>query len=283
MTTMRVTKERFEIPVDPPDCIDGAVIYLCLLAYPSPADELKRSRLYGAFWAYLIRAARRNGTWKKGADRRHSEILRCFPVQQMWGTLNLANRRIWWRTVAAERFMVYGSMHSTKRKKTRRRDPKDINRDRFWIKKAELPRPKGFSGGRRFEKGVGYVWYVQEYSHVDEQTKPIVTHIVRSIARQLSMPERNVWLQVVRPLRPVLHMADALRSTMLESLDLSDPENPRGVASGPFDCLALVRSPEWIKRAVQISGNTAKYWAAHDEWPALRTFDSRQFMDLVAR
>jgi hypothetical protein len=165
----------------------------------------------------------------------------------------------------------------------RRRDPRDVNRDRFWTHKPELPMPKGFHGERRFEKGSGYVWHVHEFTYVDERRKPGMTHLVRSIGRLLKMPERNVWSQVIRPIRPVLHMAHGLRSTMLESLDLSDPQNPRGVAVGPFDCLALVRRPEWVKRAVKIAQSTTKYWHAHAEWPALSAIDSKQFINLVPK
>lgn len=276
--------ERFEIAVDPPECLEGAMIYLCLLAYPLAKDDAKRARLFDAFWAYSIRAARYNKRLRKGGSSHHSEVLRKIPTQQMWGTLSRANRRIWWRIVAAERFLFYGSMPTTTRRKKRRRDPADINRDRFWIKNPVLPLPKGFSGGRRFAKKTGYAsWYVEEYEYTDEQKKPTVTDVVRAVSRQIRMPERNVWSQIVRPTRPVLHMADALRCMMLEQLDHTKLDLEEDESSSGFDCLTLVRRPDWVKRAVSIACTTARYWAAYREWPALQAIDPAEFIELVVR
>ena len=260
------------------------MVYLCLLAYPLAQDDKKRARLFEAFWAYIIRTARFHGRARKGSTAEHSKLLRKLPVQQMWGTLNLANRRIWWRIVAAERFLFYGAMETTKRKKARRRNPADVNRDRFWIKNPVLPLPKGFRGGRRYIEERGTVWYVEEYEYADEQEKPTVTHVVQAISRKIAMPERNVWSQIVRPSRPVLHMADALRSTMLEQLDLKElDKQDQQLSNSGFNCLTLIRRPEWVKRAVAISGTTAQYWDIYRDWPALRTIDPRDFVELVAR
>src|SRR4051794_16816961 len=122
--------ERFEIAVNPPECLEGAMVYLCLLAYPLAKDDRKRARLFEAFWTYVIRAARHRSRSRKSSTSQHSALLRKLPSQQMWGTITLANRRIWWRTVAAEQFLFYGTMPTTRRKKKRRRNPADVNRDR---------------------------------------------------------------------------------------------------------------------------------------------------------
>lgn len=276
--------ERFEIAVNPPECLEGAMMYLCLLAYPLAKDNRKRARLFEAFWAYAIRAARRHDRLRKGSSSPHSELLRKLPPQQMWGAINFANRRIWWRIVAAERFLFYGAMPTAKRTKKRRRNPADVNRDRFWIQNAVLPLPKGFRGERRYIKGSGYMWYVDEYEYTDEERKPTVTHVVQAISRKIAMPERNVWSQIVRPMRPVLHMADALRSTMLEQLDPETlDEDGKETSDGGFNCLTLIRRPDWVKRAVATSCTTAAYWDAYRDWPALRTIDPRDFIDVVAR
>lgn len=283
LTSEAPLRERFEIAVTPPECLEGAMVYLCLLAYPLAKDDAKRARLFDAFWAYSIRAARHSKRVRKGANAHHSDVLRRMPTQQMWGTLNRANRRIWWRVVAAERFLFYGTMSTTTRRKRSRRNPADINRDRFWILDPVLPLPEGFRGGRRFGKDAGSTWYVDEHQYTDQTRKPSVTHVVRSISRQVRMPERNVWSQIVGPTRPVLHMAHALRSTMLEQLDAAKLEQQQDESSSAFDCLNLVRRPDWVKRAVSIACTTTKYWASHREWPALQTIDPANFIELVAR
>ncbi len=274
--------ERFEIAVNPPECLEGAMVYLCLLAYPLAQDDRKRARTFDAFWAYMIREARRHGRLRKGVNRHHSEVLKKMPTQQMWGTLNLANRRIWWRIVAAERFLFWGTMPVTRRGKKYRRPPAEVNRDRFWIQEARLPLPKGFSGGRRHVEGKGLTWFVTEYEFTEERRKPTVTQLVRALAKQIAMPERNVWSQIVRPTRPVLPMADALRSILLEQLELERSESRRDSSTG-FDCLRLLRNPDWVKRAVSIAQTTVRYWESEGDWPVLQNLNPREFIELVAK
>lgn len=284
LLAIELMAERFEIAVNPPECLEGAMVYLCLLAYPLAEHDRRRARLFDALWAYIIRSARHSGRLKKGSVPQHAGLLRRFPTQQMWGTLTLANRRIWWRIVAAEQLLFYGTMPATRRKKLRRRDPADVNRDRFWTRNPVLPFPKGFHGGRRYVQGKGYIWQVEEFIYTEIQRKPTITHLVRSISKRLSMPERNVWSQVVKPVRPVLHMADALRSALLERIDPKAPATQTAESpSDGFDCLTLIRQPEWVKRAVSHSCTTAKYWDAYRDWPALSTINPNDFIRIKKR
>lgn len=274
--------ERFEIAVNPPECVEGAMVYLCLLAYPLAQDDRKRARTFDAFWAYMIREARRHRRLRKGVNPHHAEVLKKMPTQQMWGTLNLANRRIWWRIVAAERFLFWGTMPVVRRGKKHRRPPAEVNRDRFWIQEARLPLPKGFSGERRHIDGKGLTWFVREYEVTEEQRKPTVTELVRALAKQVEMSERNVWSQIVRPTRPVLPMADALRSVLLEQLH-PEPPGPRRDPPSGFNCLHLLRNPTWVKRAVNITQTTMRYWESRGEWPVLQTLNPREFIELVTK
>jgi hypothetical protein len=75
-------------------------------------------------------------------------------------------------------------------------------------------------------------------------------------------------------------MADALRSVLLEQID---PHSPGRREHNGFDCHRLIWQPGWVKRAVTIASETARHWDAYREWPALRTIDSREFIELNPR
>jgi hypothetical protein len=255
--------EHFDIPVEPPDCWTGAMMYLCLLTHPMACDSLKRERLFRAFCSYAIRTERYHGRLKKTPQAHHARLLKEVPKQQMTNQLEVAHRKIALRLLAAEKLLLNGTMNWRRRRKIRRRDPALVQRGRAWCREPIGDPPDGLCGGWRWN-GQAYEPYIGEHIFAEERHVPSVNHLVQYIAKQISMHERNVRSQVLVPARPVLHMAEGLRCTILERIDhkitVLDPDLPMG-----FDLLDLLRRPGWVKRAVQIANSTANHWQAESE------------------
>jgi hypothetical protein len=177
-------------------------------------------------------------------------------------------------------FLFHGTTNWTTRKKKQRRNPIDVNRDRFWTLHPVLPMPESFRGGRRQSASGQYEWFVEQFTHVDQSTSPSMNDIVKSISKRLEIHERNVWKDIVRPMRPVLHMAAALRSVRLEQISEKLAEDPDPSSVPPADLTTLILRPDWIRRAVDIAIATAKYWEAEGDWAVIKAIDPAEFVQL---
>jgi hypothetical protein len=126
----------WQIPVAGKRALDGAAMYLCLLAYPH--DEEKRRETFEAVLAYRIRSSREHnrvmGRAVRGEvpDPRAQVLLSRWPVRGMWGALDMLNKQLTDRLRAAELFAYFGAVSFVKPTRFRLRFPL-ASRDKFHV------------------------------------------------------------------------------------------------------------------------------------------------------
>jgi hypothetical protein len=106
----------WKIPVAGERALDGAAMYLILLAYPD--DEQTRRETFEAVLAYRIRTWREHnkvmGRAVRGEVPNPRALLSRWPVRDMWGALDMLNKHLVDRLRAAELLAYFGTVSFVK-------------------------------------------------------------------------------------------------------------------------------------------------------------------------
>jgi hypothetical protein len=261
----------WKIPVTGERAGDGAAMYLCLLAYPGDA-----SKCYDAFDATL---AYRERSWREHnrvtgravrgevPEQRAQALLSRWPVRDMWGTLDMLNKQLLNRLRAAELFAYFGVVVFVK--PTRHRQ---VGRYRVAARPAAQSLIANEEGGYQVMRLIDDPFpSLYPMSHSD---------LVVIGAERWNTEPGNVRKNILNPVKPVAHLAIALREFVLarRALALSTPDNDQ-TDDDLLTC--LLSRPQWVLPAIEDSQIVARDWHANaSSRPSWQLIDPTRFIEL---
>lgn len=256
----------WQIPVAGARALDGAAMYLCLLGYPD--DEENRRETFEAGLAYRIRCAREHnkvtGRAVRGEvpDPRAQALLSRWPVRDMFGALDMLNKRLTDRLRAAELLAYFGAVSFVK--------PKRFRVGRYRV--AVVPEDAQITVSEEDGTQVMKSW---PRLHPTRRAD-----LVEIGAERWSTVPGNVRKNIMTPVKPVAHLAIALREMILARRALV---RSRQVEQQPDDQLLpkLLCCPQWLLPAMEESQIIARTWSANaSARPSWQAIDPAKFLEL---
>jgi hypothetical protein len=256
----------WNIPVIGERALDGAAMFLCILAYPD--DEERRRETFGATLAHRIRRHREHnkvmGCAVRGAvpDPRAQVALARWPARKMWGTLGALNKQLIDRLRYAELLNYFGRIAFAK--------PQRIKVGRYPTIRQPSQRLTVTENSARLE---------------DDPATPrfptTASDLVKIGAQRWNMEPGNVRKNIVTPGKTVAHLAIALQEINL-ARNASRGARPGDVEHDEDDLLAyLLACPQWVLAALEDAQKLAQHWSANAAaFPSWRSVDPSTFIEL---
>jgi len=269
---------EWKIPVTGERALDGAAMYLCLLAYPD--DEEKRRDTFKACAALRARGYRKHRQ-HVGIDEGFSERVRpllkhCAP-RDMWNRLGMLNKQVIGRLRAAALLGYFGVSEFVKPG----RRVSGIYPRRFVAEQILRVTPDGTltaTDALRTKPDS----LTPQFKVIDENDlrslqlidpsrvrAATYSDLLRAGAKRWHMTEHSVGAIILGGARHVPHMALALRETMLRRREAT------------ADILDLLACPGWVLPCVEDTQIIGDSWAANASvYPTWRKFDPDTFIKL---
>jgi hypothetical protein len=256
----------WKIPVAGERALDGAAMYLILLAYPD--DEQKRRETFEAVLAYRIRTWREHnrvtGRAVRGEvhDPRAQALLSRWPMREMWGALGMLNKRLIDRLRAAELLAYFGAVSFVKQKR--------LTAGRYRI--AIVP-----DDARLTATEEGGVQVIKSWPRL---FPTIRSELVKIAAERWHTEPGNVRKNIMTPVKPVAHVAIALRETLLARRAMARSTTVDGELDGD-QLPQLLCCPQWLLPAIEDAQIVARDWNANAiSRPSWQSIDPAGFIEL---
>ena len=259
----------WHIPVIGERALDGAAMYLCLLAYPE--NEERRRESYDATLAHRVRRQRAHnkimGRAVRGKvpDPRAQVLLSRRPVRRMWGSLDALNRQLIDRLRYAELLNYFGRIAFAK--------PSRSKSGRYRI---ISPAPRRLTVTE--ENGKQILGLVDDPALARFPSGS--ADLVRIGAQRWSMEPGNVRKNIINPGKRVAHLSIALNEVNL--VRNASRKARTGEARHDDDLLVhLLSCPQWVLPAVEDAQKVAQTWSANTAaFPSWQSVDPSKFIEL---
>ncbi len=259
----------WHIPVIGERALDGAAMFLCILAFPD--NEEKRRETFEATLAHRIRRQREHnkvvGRAVRGEvpDLREKRLLAHWPVRRMWGSLDALNKQLIDRLRYAELLNYFGRVAFAK--------PVRSKSGRYRI---ISPSPRRLTVTE--ENGKQILGLVDDPALIRVPTS--ASELVNIGAQRWSMEPGNVRKNIINPGKPVAHLSIALREINLAHN--ASRKARAGETDHDDDLLAqLLICPQWILPAVEGAQIVAQSWSANAaEFTSWQSVDPSKFIEI---
>ena len=260
---------EYTIPVVGERALDGAAMYLCILAYPD--SEAKRRETFEATLAHRIRRQREHnkvmGCAVRGEvpDPRAQQLLARWPVRRMWGSLAALNKQLIDRLRYAALLSFFGRVAFA--------EPVRSKSGRYQI---ISPSPRRLTVTE--EGGKQILGLVDDPALTRFPTSS--ADLVRIGAQRWSMEPGNVRKNIINPGKRVAHLSIALNEINLARN--ASRKARTGEALHDDDLLAdLLSYPQWVLPAVENAQIVAQSWSANAAaFPSWQWVDPSKFIEL---
>lgn len=227
----------FQIPVMGERALDGAAMFLCILAYPE--NEVRRREAFEACICHRVRSyrdSRKDLDIDEAFAARTRPLIDRWPTRDMWGALEMLNKQLLNRQRAAELLGYYGVSSIVKPDRYTR-----VGRYQVPARSAHQ-KPVILAAASYGER-------LQLQLIEDKRARPATnSDLIRIGAARWNTVQRNVARNILTPAASVAHLALSLRETILRQV--SQPSSRR-----LNDTIDLLTCAAWVLPTIYAQTN----------------------------